>query len=70
MSGHSNFVSSVCCMPPDDKYPQGLIYTGSNDSTILAYTLESPQPVFKLTGHSSTGWFGLLLNLFCGSRII
>ena len=55
MSGHSNFVASVCCLPPDDKYPHGLIFTGSNDSTILAFTLESPQPVFTLNGHSGTG---------------
>ena len=55
MSGHSNFLASVCCLPPDDKYPHGLIFTGSNDSTILAFTLDSPQPVYKLTGHSSTG---------------
>ena len=55
MSGHSNFVSCVCIMPPDDKYPQGLIMTGSHDNTILAFTLESPQPQFKLTGHTDTG---------------
>ncbi|ESP05233.1 hypothetical protein LOTGIDRAFT_227892 [Lottia gigantea] len=68
MSGHNNFVSSVCVMPPDDKYPNGLIFTGSNDSTILAYTLDSPQPIYKLTGHSSsvctlaTGKFGFLVS--------
>ncbi|XP_050401900.1 phospholipase A-2-activating protein [Patella vulgata] len=68
MRGHSNFVSSVCVMPPDEKYPQGLVFTGSNDSTILAFTLDSPQPIFKLTGHTNTvcalsaGKFGFLLS--------
>lgn len=68
MSGHSNFVASVCCLPPDDKYPHGLIFTGSNDSTILAFTLDSPQPLYTLTGHTSTvcslasGKFGTLLS--------
>ncbi|XP_071118768.1 phospholipase A-2-activating protein-like [Haliotis cracherodii] len=68
MSGHSNFVASVCVVPPDDTYPNGLIITGSNDNTILAFTLESPQPVFKLTGHTGTvcavasGKFGFLLS--------
>ena len=55
MGGHSNYVSSVCCMPPDTNYPHGLIFTGSNDSTILAFTLESATPVFKLEGHTGTG---------------
>ena len=55
MSGHTNFVSAVCVMPPEDKYPQGLIVTGSNDNNIFAYTLDSPQPVFKLTDHTDTG---------------
>ncbi|XP_052774869.1 phospholipase A-2-activating protein-like [Mya arenaria] len=68
MSGHKNFVSSVCCMPPDDKYPHGLIFTGSNDNTILAFTLDSPQHIFQLAGHSGTvcsmaaGKFGTLLS--------
>ena len=34
---------------------KGLIMTGSNDNTILAYTLESPEPIFKLEGHKDTG---------------
>ncbi|KAL4236565.1 hypothetical protein ACF0H5_004950 [Mactra antiquata] len=68
MSGHSNFVASVCCFPPDDKHPHGIIFTGSNDSTILAFTLDSPSPIYKLEGHSSTvcslaaGKFGTLLS--------
>ena len=55
LSGHTNFVVAVCMMPPSDTYPQGLIVTGSNDKTILAYTLDSPQPVYKLEGHVGTG---------------
>ncbi|XP_060069922.1 phospholipase A-2-activating protein-like [Ylistrum balloti] len=68
MSGHTNFISSVCYLPPDGTYSHGLILTGSNDSTILAFTLDSPEPVYKLTGHSNTvcslasGKFGTLLS--------
>lgn len=53
--GHSNFISAVCVLPPSDQFPHGLILTGSNDKTILAYDLESPQPRYKLTGHEDTG---------------
>ncbi|CAH1775959.1 unnamed protein product [Owenia fusiformis] len=68
MSGHSNFVSCVCVCPPDDKHPTGLILTGSNDSMIFGYTLDSPQPILRLEGHSNTvsclaaGKFGTILS--------
>ncbi|KAK2149566.1 hypothetical protein LSH36_446g01013 [Paralvinella palmiformis] len=68
MSGHSNFVNCVCVMPPDEKYPQGLIMTGSTDNNILAFNLESPSPVYKLEGHTKTvcslaaGKFGTLVS--------
>ncbi|XP_069126256.1 phospholipase A-2-activating protein-like [Argopecten irradians] len=68
MSGHTNFISAICYMPPDGTYSHGLILTGSNDSTILAYTLDSPEPIYKLSGHSNTvcslasGKFGTLLS--------
>ena len=55
MTGHENFVSCVCVMPPDEKHPQGLVLTGSHDHDILAFTLESPKPLFKLSGHTDTG---------------
>ncbi|XP_061181732.1 phospholipase A-2-activating protein-like [Saccostrea echinata] len=68
MRGHSNFVSAVCVMPPDSDYEQGLLVTGSNDHTILGYTPNSTEPVFKLTGHEGTvctlaaGKFGTLIS--------
>ena len=55
MSGHTNFVNCVCVMPPDEKYPQGLIMTGSTDNNILAFSLKSPSPIYKLEGHTKTG---------------
>lgn len=55
MTGHNNFVSCVCVLPPSDSYPNGVIVTGSNDKNIHGYTLESATPVFKLTGHTGTG---------------
>ncbi|PIK49138.1 putative phospholipase A-2-activating protein [Apostichopus japonicus] len=68
MGGHESFISSVATLPPNEKYPQGLIVTGGNDAKINAYTLESPMPVYTLTGHSGTvcalafGKFGTLLS--------
>ncbi|XP_059168417.1 phospholipase A-2-activating protein-like [Physella acuta] len=68
MKGHTNFVSSICVMPPDDNYPQGLIVTGSIDKSILAYRPGEAEPVFKLTGHEgnvcalASGKFGFLLS--------
>ncbi|XP_077981055.1 phospholipase A-2-activating protein-like [Glandiceps talaboti] len=68
LSGHSNFISCTCVMPPTDDYPQGLIITGSNDKTINAYTPNSPTPVYTLKGHANTvctlaaGKFGTLLS--------
>ncbi|XP_076463194.1 phospholipase A-2-activating protein-like [Babylonia areolata] len=68
LQGHSNFVAAVCVLPPDDTHPEGLIATGSNDSTILLFAPGELQPVAKLTGHTSTvcalssGKFGFLLS--------
>jgi len=56
-------VSAVCVLPPDEEFPNGLIVTGSNDHVIHAYTLDSPEPKFKLTGHTDNGrsvWVVLL----------
>ena len=71
LRGHTNFVSSVCVMPPDDTHPQGLIVTGSNDKSILAYMPGVPDPVFKLEGHTGNGEYnnlsiglGKMLNNF------
>ncbi|KAL8576565.1 hypothetical protein ACOMHN_003123 [Nucella lapillus] len=68
LQGHSNFVATVCVLPPDDTYLQGLIATGSNDSTILLFAPGQLDPVTKLTGHTSTvcslacGKFGFLVS--------
>jgi len=55
LGGHNGFVSAVCVLPPDEECPHGLIMTGSNDNVIHAYTLSSPEPVYKLTGHTGNG---------------
>ncbi|XP_015277901.1 PREDICTED: phospholipase A-2-activating protein isoform X1 [Gekko japonicus] len=68
MSGHSNFVSCVCVIPPSDIYPRGLIATGGNDNNICIFTLDSPTPLYVLKGHKDTvcslssGKFGTLLS--------
>lgn len=55
MSGHSNFVSCVCIIGPNDKYPRGLIATGGNDNNICVFSLDQPKPLFTLEGHKNTG---------------
>ncbi|KAJ7335422.1 hypothetical protein JRQ81_013363 [Phrynocephalus forsythii] len=68
MSGHSNFVSCVCVIPPSDLYPRGLIATGGNDSNICIFTLDNSAPLYVLRGHKNTvcslssGKFGTLLS--------
>ncbi|XP_062985272.1 phospholipase A-2-activating protein [Elgaria multicarinata webbii] len=68
MSGHSNFVSCVCVIPPSDLYPRGLIATGGNDNNICIFALDSSAPLYVLKGHKNTvcslssGKFGTLLS--------
>uniref|UniRef100_A0A1A8L2W5 Phospholipase A2-activating protein n=1 Tax=Nothobranchius pienaari TaxID=704102 RepID=A0A1A8L2W5_9TELE len=68
MSGHSNFVSCVCIITPNETYPRGLIATGGNDNNICVFSLDQPQPLFTLQGHKNTvctlasGKFGTLLS--------
>ncbi|XP_074850154.1 phospholipase A-2-activating protein isoform X2 [Carettochelys insculpta] len=68
MSGHSNFVSSVCIIPPNEIYPRGLIATGGNDHNICIFTLDTTAPLYVLKGHKNTvcslssGKFGTLLS--------
>lgn len=51
--GHNNFVSSVCWLPPCEAYPEGLVVSGSNDNTILAYNLQDGAVVLTLQGHTN-----------------
>ncbi|GLG99497.1 Lissencephaly-1 homolog [Gryllus bimaculatus] len=53
--GHTNFVSCVCVLPPDSQFPKGLILTGSNDSNIRMFAVDSPQPIAVLKGHKNVG---------------
>ncbi|CAG5929311.1 unnamed protein product [Menidia menidia] len=68
VSGHSNFVSCVCVISPNETYPRGLIASGGNDNNICVFTLDQPQPIFTLQGHKNTvctlssGKFGTLLS--------
>ncbi|XP_054665291.1 phospholipase A-2-activating protein isoform X2 [Grus americana] len=68
MSGHSNFVSCVCIVPPSELYPRGLIATGGNDHNICIFTVDNPAPLYVLKGHKNTvcslssGKFGTLLS--------
>ncbi|KAF7244575.1 Phospholipase A-2-activating protein [Varanus komodoensis] len=63
MSGHSNFVSCVCAIPPSELYPRGLIVTGGNDNNICIFTLDNSAPLYILKVCSlSSGKFGTLLS--------
>lgn len=54
MKGHSNFVSSVCIIKPNESYPNGCIITGSNDSYIFIYNLGDLEPAHKIKAHENT----------------
>lgn len=51
--GHAAYVSCLAVMPPNDTYPDGLIYTGSNDAIIRAYVPHQSSPDHLLQGHSA-----------------
>ena len=66
--GHSRYVASICTMPPSEGHPQGLVITGGHDNLILAFDFNSPEPIWKLEGHTGTvcsldaGKFGTILS--------
>lgn len=68
LSGHSNFISAVCTIPPTDKFKHGLLVTGGHDNLILVWTLDSLEPIHRLEGHTGAvcsliaGKFGTLLS--------
>ncbi|KAF5905437.1 phospholipase A-2-activating protein, partial [Clarias magur] len=68
MNGHTNYVSCVCIIAPNETYPRGLVATGGNDHNICIFSLDRPDPLFTLKGHKNTvctlsaGKFGTLLS--------
>ena len=54
-TGHTGYVTSICAVFPDNNWPNGLIITGSRDSTILVYLPNQPTAIKQLTGHTDTG---------------
>ncbi len=50
-TGPENYVSSICCLNTTN---ETLICVGSNDSVIYCYTLNTSEPIYKLTEHSGT----------------
>ncbi|KYM96719.1 PREDICTED: phospholipase A-2-activating protein [Cyphomyrmex costatus] len=53
LTGHSNFVNSVCVINPSEKDPKGYIITGSNDNTICVYVATETVPAHTLTAHQN-----------------
>jgi len=49
-------------MPPDEFYPDGLVFSGSNDHNICAFNPVTAELVFQLEGHSNVG--KLIKNIF------
>ncbi|XP_078487752.1 phospholipase A-2-activating protein [Ciona intestinalis] len=67
--GHKNFVSCVAVMnAANEIYPDGLIFTGSNDHNIHVYLPGASEPIMVLAGHSNSvsslavGKFGTLVS--------
>ena len=50
--GHTRYVSSVAYREPDDKFRQGLVYTGCLDGVIRAYEPENSKTHHTLEGHT------------------
>ncbi|EGI63204.1 PREDICTED: phospholipase A-2-activating protein [Acromyrmex echinatior] len=53
LTGHSNFVNSVCVINPSERDPKGYIITGSNDNTICVYVANETVPAHTLTAHQN-----------------
>ncbi|XP_011640345.1 phospholipase A-2-activating protein [Pogonomyrmex barbatus] len=53
LTGHSNFVSSVCIINPSERNPKGYIITGSNDNTICVYIADETVPTHTITAHQN-----------------
>ncbi|XP_071580693.1 phospholipase A-2-activating protein [Temnothorax nylanderi] len=53
LTGHTNFVSSVCVINPSERDPKGYIITGSNDNTICVYVADETVPAHTLTAHQN-----------------
>lgn len=68
LQGPSGYISALCCMPPSDQFPRGLVFVGSHDCNIYCFNLEGNAPLHKLLGHSgavcslATGQFGTLVS--------
>lgn len=70
MNGHTNFVSCVCIITPNETYPRGLIATGGNDNIICVFSLDRPDPLFTLKGHKNTGGFTPVYSSALKSRTV
>lgn len=53
MTGHDNYVSSVCIINPTQKNPKGFIVTGSHDNHICVYIPGETEPVHKVKAHEN-----------------
>ena len=50
---HNNFISSVCIIKPSQKFPEGLVITGSNDSYIGIWNPGHNDPLHKIKAHEN-----------------
>jgi len=68
LTGHTNFVNAVAALPGTPDFPTGLIVTGGQDTKILIHSMDIPEPINALTGHTegvtclSTGRFGTIVS--------
>lgn len=52
--GHTGYVTSVCSLPPNTNWSDGLTITGSRDSTILVFLPSHATACKQLSGHTDT----------------
>ena len=53
--GHTGYVTSLCVASKGSGHPEGLVITGSRDTSILVYPRSSGEPIHTLTGHTDSG---------------
>ena len=55
MTEHKKYVNSVVVVYSVEEYPNGLIFTGSNDQTISVHDIESNKHIATLNEHDASG---------------
>ncbi|XP_011697767.1 PREDICTED: phospholipase A-2-activating protein [Wasmannia auropunctata] len=63
LTGHSDFVNSVCVINPSERHPKGYIITGGNDNAICVYVADETVPAHTIKAHQNN-----VCNLKAGKK--